>query len=244
LQAVEDARTAGFTVGEDLSVTSQGGGPPVLQAARQAQAQTLAAAIRAIAENLASVDTEVAGNVSSAIAGVNSGQFGDTPVAPQNKKPQIQAVDFKQDPPPPPPGPNANDIRGVLGKLPIGDSSEVRVVKSQQDLDNPWNWLKQNGVDRLPGYGNKPGEMVTLPDGTIVGRRVAADSTGQPAIDVRVPRGKDRYIKVPSIPPRAAYPRFPRSANRWPPNRRRSKYRSHRLSRHRNRRRTASITCR
>jgi hypothetical protein len=211
LEAVEDARTAGFTVGEDLSVTSQVGGPPALQAARQVQAQTLAAAIRASAENLASVDTEVAGNVSSAIAGVNSVQFGDTPVAPQNKKPQIQAVDFKQDPPPPPPpGPNANDIRGVLDKLPVGDSSEIRVVKSQQDLDNLWNWLKQNGVERLPGYGNKPGDMVTLPDGTIIGRRVAADSTGQPAIDVRVPGGKDGYIKVHINPTEGGVPEIPK----------------------------------
>jgi hypothetical protein len=210
LQAIDNARAAGFTVGEDLSVTSQGGGPPALQAARQAQAQTLAAAIRATAENLVSVDTEVAGNVSSAIAGVNSVHFGDTPVAPHNKKPQIQGVDFKQDPPPPPPGPNANDIRGVLDKLPQGTSPEIRVVKSQQDLDNLWNWLKQNGVERPGNYGNKPGEMVTLPDGTIVGRREAAVSTEQPALDVRVPGGKDGYIKVHINPSEGGVPEIPK----------------------------------
>jgi hypothetical protein len=48
LYAVEDAEGAGFTEGEDLSVISrQTGGPPELQAARQAQAQALAADVRA-----------------------------------------------------------------------------------------------------------------------------------------------------------------------------------------------------
>jgi hypothetical protein len=91
-----------------------------LQAARQVQAQTLAAAIRASAENLVSVDTEVAGKVSSAIAGVNSVQFGDTPVAPQNKKPQIQSVDnrtFKQGPQPDPGTPD--DPVGGVDRHPI-----------------------------------------------------------------------------------------------------------------------------
>jgi hypothetical protein len=208
LQAVDEARAAGFTVGEDLSVTSRQGGPPALQAARQAQAQTLAAAIRAGAENLVAVDTEVAGKVGAAIAGVNSVQFGDTPLTP-NKKPEIQAVDFKQDPPPPPPGPNANDIRGVLDRLPVGNSPEIRVVKSQQDLDNLWNWLKQNGVERPGGYGPKPGDMVTLPDGTIVGRREAAVSTEQPALDVRVP-GNNGYIKVHINPTEGGVPEIPK----------------------------------
>ena len=107
VEAVADARAAGFTVGEELSVTSQMTGPPALQAARQAQAQLFAAEIRARAEALAAVDTEVAGKVTSAIAGVNAAQFGSTPITtPPKNKPQIQAVDrtWKQDPATPTPG--------------------------------------------------------------------------------------------------------------------------------------------
>jgi hypothetical protein len=120
LEAVAEARGAGFTVGEDLSVTSQMTGPPALQAARQAQGQLLAAEIRTRAEALVAVDTEVAGKVSSAIAGVNTAQFGSTPVTtPQEKKPQIQAVDnrtWKQDPPTPAPG--TPDNPGDSGRHP------------------------------------------------------------------------------------------------------------------------------
>jgi hypothetical protein len=117
LQAVNDARAAGFTIGEDLSVTSRTPGPPALMAAREAQAQVFAAAIRTSAENLVAIDTEVAGKVSAAIGGVNTAQFGDTPVTPnQHKKPQIQPVDnrtFKQGPPQPDPGTPDDPVGGV-----------------------------------------------------------------------------------------------------------------------------------
>jgi hypothetical protein len=209
LEAIADARGTGFTVGEDLSVTP----PATTGVLRQAQAQGLAAAIRTRAEELVAVDTEVAGKVTAAIAGVNSVQFGSNPVTPTNKKSEIQAVDFKQDPPPkPPPGPNANDIRGVLDKLPEGTSPNIRVVKSQQDLDNLWNWMKQNGIDKPGAYGPKPGEMVSLPDGTIVGRREAASSTEQPALDVRVP-GKDGYVKVHINPTEGGVPEIPKAGD-------------------------------
>lgn len=71
-KAVAEAEAAGFPVGQDLSVSSQTTGPPALQAGRQAQAQLLAAEIRARAGALVAVDTEVAGKISSAIAGVNA----------------------------------------------------------------------------------------------------------------------------------------------------------------------------
>jgi hypothetical protein len=55
--AVEDARTAGFEVGEDLSVTDRmTGGSVVQRAARQAAAQTVAGDIRQRAAQLVSLD--------------------------------------------------------------------------------------------------------------------------------------------------------------------------------------------
>ncbi|MGC2566798.1 MAG: hypothetical protein WA488_14015, partial [Mycobacterium sp.] len=98
--AVEDARSAGFEVGENLSVTDRmSGGSAAQQAARQAAAQAFAGNIGQRAAQLVSVDAQVAGGVTAAVAGVR-----DTfpPNAPNNGK--VRAVDsrtVKQDPPSP-----------------------------------------------------------------------------------------------------------------------------------------------
>jgi hypothetical protein len=98
--AVEDARSAGFEVGEDLSVTDRlSGGSAAQQVARQAAAQAFAGDIGGRAAQLVSVDAQVAGRITAAVAGVGN-TFPQTP--PTNG--QIRAVGdhtFKQDPPPP-----------------------------------------------------------------------------------------------------------------------------------------------
>ena len=69
--AVDDARTAGFDVAEDLSITDRfSGGSPVQLAARQAQAQTLAGDIRQRAAQLVGLDHQVAGKITAAVAGI------------------------------------------------------------------------------------------------------------------------------------------------------------------------------
>ena len=120
LYAVEDAEGAGFTVGEDLSVISrQTGGPRALQAARQAQAQALAADIRAKAATLTATDQEVAAKVTTAAAGLRGVTLGDGQSLPPDRdatqrKPRFKAVDqhvWRQgpgdggEPPQPPPLP-------------------------------------------------------------------------------------------------------------------------------------------
>jgi hypothetical protein len=78
LYAVEDAEGAGFTVGEDLSVTSRHpGGPPAVQAARQAQAAAFAADIRGKAAAMTATDQEVAAKVTTAAAGLRGVTLGD-----------------------------------------------------------------------------------------------------------------------------------------------------------------------
>jgi hypothetical protein len=58
--AVDDARTAGFDVAEDLSITDRfSGGSPVQRAARQAQAETLVGNIRQRAALLVGLDHQV-----------------------------------------------------------------------------------------------------------------------------------------------------------------------------------------
>jgi hypothetical protein len=101
--AVEDARSAGFEVGEDLSVTDRmAGGSAAQRAARQAAAQAFTGDIGQRAAQLVGVDAQVAGNVTTAMAGV-ANTFPQNPasVAPPADS-QVRAVDnrtFKQDPP-------------------------------------------------------------------------------------------------------------------------------------------------
>jgi hypothetical protein len=96
--AVEDARSAGFEVGEDLSVTDRmSGGSAAQQVARQAAAQTFAGNIGGRAAQLVSVDAQVAGRITAAVAGVGN-TFPQTPTT----NGQVRAVDnhtFKEDPP-------------------------------------------------------------------------------------------------------------------------------------------------
>jgi hypothetical protein len=76
LYAVEDAHNAGFIVGEDFSVTDSRTSHTAAElAARQAQAQVFAADIRGRAAALVGADTSVAGDLSSAAAGVGGTGF-------------------------------------------------------------------------------------------------------------------------------------------------------------------------
>jgi hypothetical protein len=73
LYTVEDAYNAGFTIGEDLSLTdTQPSRTTAELAARQAQAQVFAADIRSRAGALVVADTEVAGNLTASAAGVGT----------------------------------------------------------------------------------------------------------------------------------------------------------------------------
>jgi hypothetical protein len=98
--AVDDARSAGFEVGEDLSVTDRmAGGSAAQMVARQAAAQTFAGDIGGRAGQLVSLDAQVAGRITAAVAGVGA-TFPQTP----STNGQVRAVDnrrFKQDPPSP-----------------------------------------------------------------------------------------------------------------------------------------------
>lgn len=110
LDAVEEANSAGYAVGEDLSVTPRRGGM-----AAQAQAQVYAADIRQRAAQLIAHDKEIAAKIATATAPLNQVTFhepGDTTPPAQDHKPKIQAVDrtWKQGPdqPAPPGDPGTN----------------------------------------------------------------------------------------------------------------------------------------
>ncbi|HET9877609.1 MAG TPA: alpha/beta hydrolase family protein, partial [Mycobacterium sp.] len=78
--AVEDARTAGFSVGEDLSVTDRmNSATAAVRAARQAQAQAFAGDIRQRATQLVGLDQQVAGRITTAMSGVAGVGFPEAP---------------------------------------------------------------------------------------------------------------------------------------------------------------------
>lgn len=97
--AVEDARDAGFAVGEDLSVTDRStGGSSAARSARQAQAQAFAADIRQRAVQLIGLDEQVATKVNAAMAGVGNVFPADTPTttttSPTEPPPQCKPEDI------------------------------------------------------------------------------------------------------------------------------------------------------
>lgn len=111
--AVQDARQAGFAVGEDLSVTDRiSGGSAAQRAARQAAAQAFAGDIRQRAAQLVAIDQQVAGKITAAMAGIRDTFPQTPPFGSPPKGNHVYAVDnhtFKQDPPSqpwqPPPSP-------------------------------------------------------------------------------------------------------------------------------------------
>jgi hypothetical protein len=176
-------------------------GTPAQLAANVAELEPRLVAIQAEA---ARVEAEFASGVSAA---------GNAPA-----KPSIQAVDFKQGPPIPNPGapddpvksgggPTGTDIAGVTENLPHGTQPNIKLVQTQQQLEQLYKWASQNGTAVPDPYGPNPGTAYVLPDGTRVGMRAAAGSTGLPALDVNYP-GKG-WEKIHINPTEGAAPQIP-----------------------------------
>jgi hypothetical protein len=204
--AVEDAHAAGFDVGEDMSVADRSPGGSVAQrAARQAQAQALAADIRQRAAQLIAVDQQVAGKVAAAVAGMRD-TFPQSPVpVSPTREPRVQSVDrrWKQDPAPPPdPGADQpwknlpfprtlEDVRNALRQLPRGKNRPNRQLDTPEEIRRFWDWLSNGAVRDLPSVGF-PRKL--LEDGTEIKMRPDSDSGG-PVIDV-IPPGATKGPKI------------------------------------------------
>ncbi len=197
--AVRDANTAGFDVDEEMSVIDRSaGGSTAQRAAREAQAQALAADIRQRAVQLVALDQQVAGRVTAAVAGIR-----DT--FPQ--APQVHGVDnhtFKQEPAPPsdpgadppwkdlPPPKNWDDIRKILLQLRPGKNDPNRELDTPEEIRKFFDWLSKGAVGDLPNSGGFP--RMKLPDGTEI--KLRPDSTsGGPTIEA-VPPGKTKGPKI------------------------------------------------
>jgi len=218
LVAVNAARNAGFTVGEDFSVTSPESGTPNAMAARQAQAQALAADIRMRLAELIATDQQVAAKIATAATGFGAARFDDS--GNHNGRPAVQAVDnrvFKQappqpEPPDPPPGPmppitDADDVKRALDPLQnggkrgpngVGTNPDVKEVWDQASMRQLWDYLTRNATDSQGPPGFK-GPVVMLPDGTKIGFRQSTKGWGD-TIDVWYPDGSDTKVHTPYAP--------------------------------------------
>ncbi len=208
--AVEDAQAAGYKVGEDLSVTDRmTGGSAAQRAARQAAAQAFAGEIGGRAAQLVSVDAQVAGRITAAVAGVGS----TFPKAPTGNG-QVQAVDNRtlKESPGKPKGPSADDIRKVLEKLGKGTRPKYKTVTSPEDLRRLKDWMTEHGVDTDSHYDlPEEGNWKRLPDGTEVGNRAIADSTGKNVLDIDFPKpgGGTEHWKIHINPKTGRVPEIP-----------------------------------
>lgn len=143
LYGVEDAQNAGFTVGEDLSVTDTRSTSPAERATRQAQAEAFAADLRLRAQQLDGAEAKVAGQLTAAAGTVgevgfagpsnhngrqqsatnSGGQNGhNAPAVANGQHGGIQLVDFKQDGGPDPslvPQPTPSQGQPQIGPFPV-----------------------------------------------------------------------------------------------------------------------------
>jgi len=235
--AVNAARDAGFTVGEDFSVTSRESGSPTAIAAREAQAQALSADIRMRLAELIATDQQVAAKIATAATGVGRTPFGDS--GNDDGRTTIQAVDnriFKEappqpEPPDPPPGPlppvnNADDVKRALDPLQnggkrgpngVGTNPDVKEVWDQNAMRQLWDYLTRNATDSQgpPGFN---GPVRTLPDGTQIGLRQSTKGWGD-TLQAWYPDGTDTKVHTPYapyFPSIGAPPQLPRWATQRP----------------------------
>jgi hypothetical protein len=218
LAAISAAQNAGFVVEEDFSVTDRQRVSAAMMAARQAQAQSLAADIRTRVAELITTDQQVAAKITAVAADVDTVRFPESDDA--EGKPTIRAVDYHtvkeappQPPPPdPPPGPmppinNADDVTRVLDPLPnggkrgpngVGTNPEVKEVWDEGSMRQLWDYLTRNGTD-TQGPPTFKGPVRRLPDGTEIGWRQSGKGWGD-TIDVWYPDGTDKKIHTPYKP--------------------------------------------
>ncbi|WP_085197407.1 ribonuclease domain-containing protein [Mycobacterium fragae] len=136
--AVEDAHTAGFQVGEDLSVTDRmTGGSAAQRVARQAAAQAFAGDIRQRAAQLVGLDAQVAAKVTAAVAGVgNSFPQIPAPVAAPTGVRAFGNGTYKQDPPSPlpldPKNMTADEARAAWAEV----NAEIRAWNARCAVEN------------------------------------------------------------------------------------------------------------
>lgn len=142
LHAVEDAENAGFTVGEDLSVSyTENGGTPAERAARQAQAEAMASEIWSRAKQLDGTEVKVASQLNAATTGLGNATFPHS-----GKGSGVRLVDNTQ---------GGDDSNGGIPQLPHHDPPAGR-----WDGPPPAGWTPGTGY-----WAVDPNHPSDSPDG-------------------------------------------------------------------------------
>ena len=164
LYGVEDAQNAGFTVGEDLSVTDTRSTSPAERAARQAQAEAFAADLRLRAEQLDGADTKVSGQLAAATAGLSGGGFAQNSTSNHGGQPQNSSNGGQSQP-----GHNAGQPEpgnnGGQPQPPTNNHNGVRLVDFTQDNasgPNPPPFAPWDNPDGAPPPPTQPGVIPQL----------------------------------------------------------------------------------
>lgn len=168
LSAIGDARAAGFTVGEDLSVSDNSVLVGAELAARQAQAEEFAADIHTRALALSLADHEVAANIGAALAPLAEVVF-DEPAARQpggqgspEEKRTVRAVDVKKS--------AADSGENAASELLTKEATGEGINDKPLSTDNPMSTILG---------GTDPGAAVAN-DASSSGEAAATDSTSSP----------------------------------------------------------------
>ena len=222
LYAIGEAQANGFVVGEDLSVIDgQLTTSADELAARQAQAELLAAEIRAKALTLSVADQEAAARISNASAGLGGVSFQESPDRDGNEN-IIQAVNFNTAPipekpswttPNPPPGGWSDDpITRAAQKIAYGHASVKHAAEFpgmskdqiaaeverifRTNSTNPGSLVVGRTDDGAPAlYDPKTNTLVIRNRSAADGGTVYRPGDREPYVDRKVP------TRLPSIPP-------------------------------------------
>lgn len=222
LAVVHTCESAGFTVGQDFSLTTYRASTQEIAAA-EAEARKLCERLRSRIAELLELDEHVAKRIAAAVDGLGAVTFDDDDDTSGERDPAIQLVDnrtLKEAPPqPPPPDPTsgrlppvngADDVKRILDPLQnggrrgpngVGTKSTVKEVWDDVSTRRLWDYLTRQAVEDAPPPDYE-GTVQRLPDGTRIGMRRSEDWGD--TIDVWYP--DPRYTKThtpyePYFPP-------------------------------------------
>lgn len=195
IAAISQARSAGFYVAEDLSVSYRGRVTAANASAVQAQAQALGASIRTKATELSTVDQRVGAKLTESAVSVAKMSFehSDTKMlgfGPRDPKesPPTDALSVK----------DAGDVHERVDPLPPGKNRGVKVLPNAAAVEALYAELTKNAQPLPPG--TYKGEWQVLPDGTRIGFRPDSKSGG-PTVEIWNPDGSKMWDVHVGDPP-------------------------------------------
>lgn len=200
LSAVADARAAGFTVCEDLSLSCRVPVTATDSAVLRTRMQTFAADIRGKASALATLDQQVAAKLNNSAAEVSRTSFDRS---------DTRMLGFgRLDPKETPPTDeltvrDADDVHKRVDPLPPGRNRGVKVLPNAAAVEGLYAELTKNAM-QAPS-GTYKGEWQTLPDGTKVGFRPDSKSGG-PTVEIWNPDGSKMWDVHVGDPPKRSPP--------------------------------------